>query len=106
VVPLMKVALDVGWEDTVQCYYLVAERAGGVGDGVGAGWEERGVGWGLCCRGLNSPQIPILLPTTQNQAKQQQASKMCLRHVRGSWRLLDLLGGRGNTTHSRPVMCD
>ena len=34
-VPLVEVALDVRWEDTVQCYYLVAERAGGVGDGVG-----------------------------------------------------------------------
>jgi hypothetical protein len=30
VVPLVKVTLDVGWEDAVQGDDLVAERAGGV----------------------------------------------------------------------------
>jgi hypothetical protein len=39
VVPLVEVALDVGWEGAVQGDDLVAERAGGVGvgDGVGVG---------------------------------------------------------------------
>jgi hypothetical protein len=42
----VEVALDVGWEDAVQCcYYLVAERAGGVGDGVGAAEEVEDAHW-------------------------------------------------------------
>ena len=44
-VPLVEVALDVGWEDTVQCHHLVAERAGGVGDGVGAAEEVEDAHW-------------------------------------------------------------
>ena len=45
VVPLVEVALDVRGEDAVQCYYLVTERAGGVGDGVGAAEEVEDAHW-------------------------------------------------------------
>jgi hypothetical protein len=45
VVPLVKVTLDVGWEDAVQGDDLVAERAGGVGDGVGAAEEVEDAHW-------------------------------------------------------------
>ena len=44
-VPLVEVALDVGGEDAVQCYHLVAERAGGVGHGVGAAEEVEDAHW-------------------------------------------------------------
>ena len=37
VVPLVKVALDVRRKGAVQCHYLVAERASGVGDGGSSG---------------------------------------------------------------------
>jgi hypothetical protein len=45
VVPLVEVALDVRWEGALQGYYLVAERAGGVGHGVGAAEEVEDAQW-------------------------------------------------------------
>jgi hypothetical protein len=49
VAPLVEDALDVGrggGGGTFQCHHFVAERAGGVGDGVaGAAEEALGIGW-------------------------------------------------------------
>jgi hypothetical protein len=53
VVPLVEVALDVRGEDAVQGDDLVAERAGCIGDGVGAAEEVEDVN----CVGLRGKGV-------------------------------------------------